>query len=382
MYPSRETYEKLFNEQSNTIECPCTHLSIPYGAFLNVSFVLHQVCSSDLVSPAWLNYLSLFDSTRIPSWTETPYSRDFRPTGVSYFQLLATFCSLAKINVEDSQRVFMNTPFVSNHLLPQSLFIQQTQTIVEAFINRTRNTFVPILNWVDMAGTINQFLSGSNVNFQILVDNDGNVNIEDVLLYPLVDIYPESVIITSACSCTTDYNACLLRPIVYINGSSFFEFQNIFYEIYVGCTPLVGFYSSNIDWWYNKIYIEEIRATYASMIITEFPPYIKPLNISIRTQFDSTTLDVISQAFLETSVISDNCYDFYYQRCAPLSCSYTISKRRGIIVATLLFISVCGGLNRGLRIVVPLIGKLLLVLIKKWRNRKIVRGEYIMQLLI
>ncbi|CAF2817272.1 unnamed protein product [Rotaria sp. Silwood2] len=254
--------------------------------------------------------------------------------------------------------------------------------MVEAFINRTRNTFVPILNWIDIAGTMNQFLSGSNVNFQIIVDNDSNVNIEDVLLYPLVDVTPESVIITSTCSCTTNSNVCLLRPIVYTNGSSSFEFLDIFNEINVGYTPLVGFFSSNIDWWYNKVYIDEIRATYATMTITEFPPDIKPLNTSIPTQFDSSTLYVINQAFLETSVISDNRYDFYYQQCAPTSCSYTISKRRSIIVATLLLVSVCGGLNRGLRLVVPLIGNLVLVIIEKWRNWKIVRGECIVQLLI
>ncbi|CAF3620192.1 unnamed protein product [Rotaria sp. Silwood1] len=379
MYPSLETYEKLFNDHPNTIQCPCTHLSVPYGAFLNVSFVLHQVCSSDIVSPMWLNYLSLFDPTLIRPWTETPYSRDFRPTGVSYFQLLATFCSLAKINIEDSQRFFINTPFVSNHLRPQSLFVQQTQAVAEEFINGTRNSFVPILNWINIAGTINQFLSGSNVNFQITVDNDSNVNIEDVLLCQLADITPEGVILTALCSCTINSNICLLRPILYTNGSNFFEFLDIFYEVFVGCTPLVGFFSSGTDWWYNKVYIENIRATYASMIISEFPPDIKPLNTSIPTRFDGNTLDLINQAFLETSVISDNRYGLYYQQCAPLSCSYTIFKRRTIIVAILLLVSVCSGLNQGLRLVVPLIGKLVLVIIGKWRNRKTVRGECIVQ---
>jgi hypothetical protein len=63
MQLSLVTYEKLFNEQSVTLQCPCSKLSIPYGAFLNVTFVLHQVCSSNFISPEWLNYLTLFDPT-------------------------------------------------------------------------------------------------------------------------------------------------------------------------------------------------------------------------------------------------------------------------------------------------------------------------------
>ncbi|CAF4581726.1 unnamed protein product [Rotaria sp. Silwood1] len=123
---------------------------------------------------------------------------------------------------------------------------------------------------------------------------------------------------------------------------------------------------------------EEVKS-FRNMIISEFPPDIKPLNTSIPTRFDGNTLDLINQAFLETSVISDNRYGLYYQQCAPLSCSYTIFKRRSIIVAILLLVSVCSGLNQGLRLVVPLIGKLVLVIIGKWRNRETVRGECIVQ---
>ncbi|CAF4185313.1 unnamed protein product [Rotaria sp. Silwood2] len=379
MHPSLETYEKLFNEHSNTIQCSCTRLSVPYGTFLNVTFVLHQICSSDMVSPIWLNYLSLFDPTLIPPWTETAYSRDFRPSGVLYFQLLATFCSLTTINIEDSQRVFTNTLFVSNHLLPRSLFVQQTQAVAEAFIHETRNNFVRILNWIDIAGTINQFLSGTNVNFQVTMGNDDKVNIEDVLLYPLAQITAEGIQVTEPCSCTTNYDVCLLRSVLFTNGSSFFEFLEVSYEIFVGCTPLIGFFSSLTDWWYNKIHIENIRATYAGIIIPEFPPDIKPLNTSIPTRFADSTLDLINQMFLEASIISNDRYALYYSQCAPLSCSYTIFERRNIIIAILLLVSVCSGLNRGLRLVVPLIGKLILVIFEKWRHRRIVRGECIVQ---
>ena len=70
-HPSLVTYQQLYNDYSDTLQCPCSQLSVPYGTFLNVTFVLHQVCSSDFVSSTWLDYLESFDPIFLPSWTMT-----------------------------------------------------------------------------------------------------------------------------------------------------------------------------------------------------------------------------------------------------------------------------------------------------------------------
>ncbi|CAF4843633.1 unnamed protein product [Rotaria sp. Silwood1] len=267
MHLSLETYENLFNEYSTSIQCPCSQASVPYGAFINVTFVLHQVCSSDLVSPSWLHYLASFNPTLIPAWTETEFSRDFRLEGVSYFQLLATFCSLAKINIEDGQRIFTNTQFVNDQLLSRSIFVQQTEALAKSFINKTRNNFARILNWIDIAGSLNRFLTGTNFNFKITVSNDTKVNIEDVSLVANAEITHTSIFMTTPCSCINDAAFCFVKSLIYVNGSNFIDFLQVFDELDIG---------------------------------------------------------------------------------------------------------LCGGLNRRLRLLVPLIGNLILILIKKWRNRNIV----------
>ncbi|CAF2745892.1 unnamed protein product [Rotaria sp. Silwood2] len=379
IHPSLETYENLFNEYSTTIQCPCSQVSVPYGAFLNVTFVLHQVCSSDLVSPSWLHYLASFNPTLVPAWTETRFSRDFRLEGVSYFQLLATFCSLAKINIEDGQRIFTNTQFINDQLLPRSIFVQQTEALAKSFINKTCNDFLRILNWIDIAGSLNRFLTGTNFNFKITVSNDTKVNIEDVSLVADAEITHTWIFMTTLCSCIKDATLCFVKSLIYLNGSNFADFLQVFDELDVGCMPLMSFFHSTVTWWYNKTYFENIQATYASIINTQFPTTIKPLNSSILTQFNQTASELVNAMFVEMSFISDQRYDLFYSECAPISCSYTEYGRRNIVAAVLLLISVCGGLNRGLRLLVPLIGKLILILIKKWRNRNIVDGKCIMQ---
>lgn len=110
--PTLVTYQQLYNQSGNDLQCPCSQLSIPYRDIFNIQYTLHQVCSSDFVSFEWLHYVASFDSSLLPEWKLTDSTSDFRVIGVSYFEFLATFCSLARININDTQHVFNNTMFV------------------------------------------------------------------------------------------------------------------------------------------------------------------------------------------------------------------------------------------------------------------------------
>jgi hypothetical protein len=75
--------------------------------------------------------------------------------------------------------------------------------------------------------------------------------------------------------------------------------------------------------------------------------------------------------FLETWISNDTHFDQFYSQCAPTSCSYTTRQRRDLLVVLLLLISICGGLNRILRILVQGFGQLIFFLIDWWQNRNI-----------
>jgi len=170
--PSLNRYYQLHSDHSDFLKCPCSKLSIFYGEFMNVSAVLRQVCTSDLISLVWLNYLAALDPNLLPVWTETVFSRDFRLIGSSYFHLLNTFCSLADASIESARKRCMDTEFISNYVLAPSRFLQETQTIIDSFITTANNNFEQDYNWISIAFSTSFFLSGTNVNFVAVINND------------------------------------------------------------------------------------------------------------------------------------------------------------------------------------------------------------------
>jgi len=341
--------------------------------------MLHQVCSSEFVSPIWLNYLASFDPILVPSWTKKANTIDFRTTGSSYFQLLATFCSLVEINIADAQRVFTNTQFINGRVLTRSLFVQQSQTMIDSFITVTRNDFVHTFNWIYIGFATSQLFNGANINLDIAVSNDDQLNVEFTVYPGVTEIAPISITVAGVCSCAMRYSLCFMVPELYTNASYLNHVgQYLFFKVLsIGCIPLSGFLKSKITWWYNITYLEYIQATYSIVIHSHSLPNIKPLNASVPTQFQDVTMaDLIREMFLEISMKNDTDFDKFYNECAPLSCSYTNVQRRDIIVVLFLLIDLCGGLNEVLGILVPLFGKLIFSCIDWWKNRNARHGKY------
>ena len=52
--PSLAQYSHLYSKHSPTLACPCTHISINYGLFLDIKYTLHQVCRSFFVTDEWI----------------------------------------------------------------------------------------------------------------------------------------------------------------------------------------------------------------------------------------------------------------------------------------------------------------------------------------
>ena len=369
-HPSLATYQQLYQGQNSTLQCPCSRLSIPYSTFLNITYVLHQVCSSDFVSPIWLDYVSSFDPTLVPPWTETDHSRDFRTIGGSYFQFLATVCSITKTNLDDAHRVFMDTQLVTDRVLAPPLFNQRTEAMIESFITTTGNDFARTVDWINFVITTSFFLIGTNVNAQITVDDTSRVNVET----PLFSLYTEfdegHTSSRGVCSCVSDGFLCSIVPLVYINASSVWDFQQVFGELPIACLPSAGFLLSKIAWWYNDSYLENIRDTYSILIGTEPLPVIMSLNASVPSRFNETDIsELLHEMLMERWIDNASHFDVFYEACAPISCSYTVIRRRDIIVILLLFISICGGLNSGLRILIPFGGTLVSSCVERWKNR-------------
>ena len=371
-HPPHPVYQQLYRDYSDTLQCSCSELSVPYGNFLNVTFILHQVCSSSFVSSAWLDYLESFDPIFLPSWAPKGLTKDFRIAGNSYFQLLATFCRLTKESIEDAQHFLLKTRFVNDHLPDPILFDQQTQAIITSYITNTENNFRRMLGWITFIFINGYFFSGANTNFDISVTNNGTLVVRNAAYDVIIRMTHDSITSLGTCTCPREYANCFGKNLLYTNGSNIYQFEQIFSELPMGCTPINGFFASQFYWWYNETFIKNIQITYSTAILSKRLPNISSLDMAIPTRFTTGNLkSLVQEMFVETWVNNDTTFGQFYSQCAPSSCSYTTTRRRDLLVVLLLLISICSGLNRILRMLVEGFGKLIFLLIDGWQNRNI-----------
>ena len=369
-HPSFATYQQLYKNYADTLKCPCSQQSISYGSFLNVTFILHQVCSSDLISSTWLNYLESFDPILLPSWAVTVGTRDFRSAGNAYFQLLATFCSLAKINIADAQNSFTNTRFVADHVLSPSLFIQQANAVTESYISNTQNDFQQTFAWIMIAVTGSYFLTGANTNSDVTIHGDDSIVINELFYGLVADINHEFISLRGYCTCPVQFSNCYVPSFLYTVGTAPLQYEQILWDLPIGCIPLIGFLLSTSAWWYTESYVENIRDTYSRVILSQSSPNIHAIDASLPTQYRNQTLQhLISSMFIEPPILHNVHFSSFYNQCAPSSCSYTVVQRRDLLVVLVLLISICGGLNKLLRILVRLFSKVIFFLVDWWKHR-------------
>jgi hypothetical protein len=98
---------------------------------------------------------------------------------------------------------------------------------------------------------------------------------------------------------------------------------------------------------------------------------ISLLGTTIHRRFSiNTTIEVLMQAlFLENWTVSFS-YEQYYSTCAPISCTFTIEQQFNLFLFIVTAVAVYGGLNKGLRMLIPLLVSLLLLLLRYLRARR------------
>jgi hypothetical protein len=186
--PSSSEYTRLFAVYRKTLSCPCTTIAIPYKYFLQVNVLYHPVCSSDFVQERWINLLFQSRSTQNTSV-------EFGHTGGPLFQLLATFCRLAKQTVDDELAIVGNTTFVTAETVSTDIFTQQAGTFLDLTISSLENSFMRSLSLIRETTSSNGLASGLLTNF------DYNF----VLYNPSVTMLAPSprMFVESNCTCFT-----------------------------------------------------------------------------------------------------------------------------------------------------------------------------------
>ena len=376
--PSISTYLNLYQYHNETLVCPCSQLSIPYEKLINISYSLHEICKSDLISQVWINYMLSADQTSFDYTLLIASAADIRIFGVSYFQMISTFCSMSKRIIDDAYETFLATKYVNDRVIPSHKYDEDMAYIMQSFMNLTVNDFLQMRSLIDLSIDTDQFLVGINTYTYLSLASDGALIIVDALYLRGLQINGLNLNFTGVCTCSSGDSQCELIPRILLDWSVYGDPLSYFPGLSIRCRPSHTLYRSKIDWWYNRTALNKILDTYRYATPRNIiAPRINALNsTSSRYSRTGETIELVNRMFVETWDAKSTHFDSFYASCAPSSCSYTIVEQRDILVAFLLVTSVLGGLNEVLRLIVSIVIGITLFFKTIWRQWRLESGMF------
>ncbi|CAF3643756.1 unnamed protein product [Adineta steineri] len=338
--PTLTKYEQLYSKYSQTLTCPCQHISINYDKFLSIKYTFHQVCTSVFITDKWITHNDV-----ILHYLDT--SNDPRIV-VSYaFQALDAFCELIESTINNSLIQFNSTQYITASVASSELFRSQAQSFIDQFKLSTTNNFLLSLNMIRKTTQGNAFLSGQLTNYYLKVNSDNSSVSSTSISY-------------SDCNCHLS-STCVNQLSIYKNDSGNVTSFDV-PGFYVGCYVIETLLQSTLQCFYNQNCIDELLL----YLTTASPINATALDPSLSSQYseDSTIENLLNNLMIE-EWNPTQIYDRYYDECQPIECTYTIKTRNSVIYIITTMFGIIGGLITVLKLVVPRVVKL----IRKQRNR-------------
>ncbi|UJR18099.1 hypothetical protein I4U23_004999 [Adineta vaga] len=354
--PTIEQYTELIKQYPNTLKCPCKRITIPYGEFLSILPVYHQICSSDFVSQQWIDYLFFENSSYY-------FQLDFRHSASAQFQILRMLCEQAEQTVDYSLTQFYSNQFITNQLISIETFNIQTNSFIELFKRTTPPLLLEILSLIRRILLEHLFVSGMGTLYTV------NCCAESDLEYVVVSTigYYETKGKSFSCVCT-DALVCKLPGGIYNNITRYYyagstsgieQYSNTWKinatfpltGVFVGCAPIESLFYSTIECLFKETCLNQIgyNINYTSISIDSFSKLNRSLSVS-QTTYET----LINNLFIQEWITSKSFND-YFDQCQPLDCQYTdeIGQSWTSILASI--ISLYGGLRRLLPFIILVI---------------------------
>jgi hypothetical protein len=294
------------------------------------------------VNSSWIDYLAM-------TTKDTFSTNDFRATSRSAFQALSTFCKLIDSMISDSLIQFYSRQYVSASVMSLQLFESETKLLVDQLRSLMTNSFLFSRLIIRDTTQANALFSGLETNYKLSVKKNTSIHIE-VLTY-------------SGCSCF-GLKRC-------IEQSSIYEYPKMIslYDVpgfYTGCYVVESLLQSTLECFYDQTCINGLQVylpSSSSMNITA-------LDLSLSTNYSkhSKIEDLVNNLMIE-QWNATYIYDRYYNECQPTQCSYILQTRNDAIYVVTTLFGIAGGLTTVLKLVVPILVKLIMYCIRKLRRR-------------
>ncbi|CAF4869060.1 unnamed protein product [Rotaria sp. Silwood1] len=333
--PSEFQYEKLEKTYSSNLYCPCSTVSMSYSTFITIESYFHQVCSSDLISDRWINYIKGDDVMN-----DYLAIFDYQNSGVFHFQLLSLLCQHAQETVNISIKTFLQTQFLSSQVISQNRFEAKINSSINDWKSQTIDQFLETIKIFQAVSHGNRLVSELFHYYIPYIDsNDTKINLE------LVEYFN--------CSCTLS-SSCLIPIGLYGSDIYYLETPVLFIKIpnfFLGCSQIEGLMKSTLECFYNL----------SCMI--EFDKYF---NIPLGSSFNFSNLNenlsssneivgsIINRLMID-SWTSNISFSSYYNKCSPVSCTYEYISRNDLFFIITTILGIFGGLSLGLNLLILII---------------------------
>lgn len=122
--PTEYKFKQLFDHFPETLQCPCSRISIQYHEFIRSQVIFHEVCQSKFITQEWIDTTYNANVTFISP-------NNIRTIISAFWQFVRFFCDLSKNILIDVYTDFNATLLVSPTV--------QSQVLIETKINASLN---------------------------------------------------------------------------------------------------------------------------------------------------------------------------------------------------------------------------------------------------
>ncbi|CAF3872343.1 unnamed protein product [Adineta steineri] len=338
--PSFKEYSNLPKEFS--LKCPCKTIAIPYRNFVDIKPDYHELCQneSDLISDKFIDQLYNFYEL----FSNGSSSSDFYQTAAFQFRTLRTLCQTARNTTGHHIKRFEETDFIQSQLITEKSFKDQINSSLEVFIELIPKDFLRTIRFIQDITAQSLFMTGASLTSILPVDqlyhgiNDESIGYSGKN-YTLAN--------GSSCICSSSAaTKCM--------GLTTFK-NNTVHGFQTGCYMLSALLNSTLEVFYNQTFIN---------IVTNSTNIYQNLNSS-NLNLNSTIETLLSRMFVIhwSNKIS---FEQYFNHCSPSSCQYTVIQRHDILFIFIAIIGLFSGVSSTLRILVPIIIKIIWPFLRKF----------------
>ncbi|CAF1157256.1 unnamed protein product, partial [Didymodactylos carnosus] len=327
--------QQLYPKYNQTLNCPCTQISIKYKEFISFQPTFHQVCSSDFISQSWFNYDPV-DFSMV--------ALDFRVTMSSSFLALLTFCKLSIETIQNTLLVFNSSTFVTSNVISENLFQVRAVEFISLFQETTIKSFQNSLKMISETTQGNALAA----SIYIVLDNSS---------HQLLSVSPFFSINNNTgeiCWCKVN-KSCVIDSAIYsLWTPDYTDIPTLFNipHFYIGCYIIESLLLSTLECFFNQSCLDSINTYLYSMSLYPFNATI--MNSSLESQYKiSTPIGEIVQQLMIEQWNDQIFYDQYYSACQPIECTYTYQKQADLIYMITTIIGLLGGVTTVLKLLIP-----------------------------